>query len=670
MADIALVSLALDSTAVVAGEKQATRALQSVDSAMQRTEKQSAQLNTSLNANVKKSGDAFKTLGESASRAGSALQGLGGPVGSLANQIGGTVSQIQGMAGAFGLVGGVAITAAAGIATLASAFATLVIDGSKVSDQMLDIAETTNLSLDTVQRFAAGMAIAGESPDALTQAFKQYQSAVVEAQDSTTSAARAFKVIGVDAKAAGQDIVGSFINSAQQIKEFRGSVAGAEATNIIYGKTAGVIARSQDAVTLALTGSRQELQDRLIIATLQAVEAGGKLDTQINKTSNAWSVFKQNLGGTNAGGLVDDFFSGLEKSLIGVSKWLKEIEKSPVWHDLFRRVALPGGIFSTGGPVTPFSTAPITGPKRSLGVQPEQKIKAGDLLGLTGGGGATKAAKGISLPFAPFTFDQALQSLGKGMKEAEERAQGLANGVAAMNARFLEILGGQVGNIMRGTPLALPGGLIQQGGPGQPFPGAPIFGGLPPPSTIRTEEQARIDEQFSLIFDDMLISILTAQKTLGEAFGELALGIVDTFAVEMAKALRESFVTPVIQGLTDMLQSALKDLFGGLSAGGLKGVFGGIAKGIGTIFGGFFASGGSLGPGKFGIAGERGPELIFSGSQPMHIAPVTAGSAGNVFNISVGVNAPSGTVDKRTQDQLAVTVMNAVKRAQRNEGAR
>ena len=56
MADIALVHLALDSSAVVAGEKQATRALQNVESAMQRSEKQ-------------------------AQRFGSALQGLGGPVG-------------------------------------------------------------------------------------------------------------------------------------------------------------------------------------------------------------------------------------------------------------------------------------------------------------------------------------------------------------------------------------------------------------------------------------------------------------------------------------------------------------------------------------------------------------------------------------------------------------
>jgi hypothetical protein len=199
---------------------------------------------------------------------------------------------------------------------------------------------------------------------------------------------------------------------------------------------------------------------------------------------------------------------------------------------------------------------------------------------------------------------------------------------------------------------------------------AGLISGVTDRRILRTDKQAQLDEQFSAIFDDMIVSILTARKTVGEAFAGLAFGIVDTFAQEFSKELQKSFVTPVIQSLTNFLQEGLQDLFGGLSTKGLKGVFGGIAKGIGTIFGGFFASGGTLGPGKFGIAGERGPELIFAGNQPMHIAPVTAGSAGNVFNISVGVNAPSGTVDKRTQDQLAVTVMNAVKRAQRNEGSR
>jgi len=286
-------------------------------------------------------------------------------------------------------------------------------------------------------------------------------------------------------------------------------------------------------------------------------------------------------------------------------------------------------------------------------------------------GGSAAAARGVSLPGGGLTTEQALKALADGMKQVEENAEGVAIGFAAINARFLEILGGRVGNIISGVPLAQQPGLIQRGGPGQPIPGGPVFTGAPRPEDIRTEEQARLDAQFDAIFDDMLISIITAQKTLGGAFAGLALGIVDIFAAEFTKSLRESFISPLIRDLTDFLSEGLKDLFSGLKgSGGLKGVFGGLVKGLGTIFGGFFASGGSLGPGKFGIAGERGPELIFSGNQPMHIAPITAGSAGNVFNITVGVNAPSGSVDKRTQDQLAATVMNAVKRAQRNEGAR
>jgi hypothetical protein len=146
---------------------------------------------------------------------------------------------------------------------------------------------------------------------------------------------------------------------------------------------------------------------------------------------------------------------------------------------------------------------------------------------------------------------------------------------------------------------------------------------------------------------------------------------VDVFAAQFVEALRKEFIDPVIEELTNLLVDSIGTIFKGFGGGsGVKGFFGGILKGIGTIFGGLFATGGTLAPGKFGIAGERGPELIFSGSQPMHIAPVTAGSAGNVFNINVGVNAPQGMVDKRTQDQIAATVLVAVRRAQRNEGAR
>ena len=108
----------------MAGEKQATRALQIVDSAMQRTEKQSQQLNTGLNANVKKSGDAFKTLGNSASMRRFCVAGLGGPVASRQIRIGGRW-QIQAMAELW--VGGRCRNHCGGwCAALASAFATLV----------------------------------------------------------------------------------------------------------------------------------------------------------------------------------------------------------------------------------------------------------------------------------------------------------------------------------------------------------------------------------------------------------------------------------------------------------------------------------------------------------------------------------------------------------------
>jgi hypothetical protein len=217
--------------------------------------------------------------------------------------------------------------------------------------------------------------------------------------------------------------------------------------------------------------------------------------------------------------------------------------------------------------------------------------------------------------------------------------------------------------------------MIQQGGPGQPSPGAPIFRGLPPPSTIRTEEQARLDEQFSAIFDDFFVTILTAQNTLGGAFAGLALGIADTFAIELTKAMRESFITPMVRGLTELLQEGLQSLFGGLSGfggGGVKGFFGGLLKGIGTIFGGFFATGGTLGPGKFGIAGERGPELLFSGNQPLHIAPVSnvGGSGVMSVNMNFAIATPTGEVSQRTQDQIADSAMRGLERAQRLRGAR
>jgi len=681
MADIALVSLALDSSAVVAGEKQATRALQTVDAAMQRTEKQAAQLNTGLNANLKKSGDSFKGLAEGATRAGSALSGLGGPIGRFGGEISSLGGQVEGLTANFGLIGGAALGAVAGVAALGAALTKLTLEGVAVSDEMLDVAESTGLTIDQVQRLSAAARLSGETAGFMESAFRTFQNTIQTAiTDPSSDAAKALAKLGIDAQTAGKDTGTAFLNAITHLKEYRTTTEGAVATNEAFGKQIGVLVRSAGNLTEVLQGSREELEAGLVVATAEAVEAAGKLDEKINQLSNSWSVFKQNLAGTSVGAAIGNTIDGMSGSLgvlhqtlagidglISKSRWLQGL--------LFFGVQMsnPVGLLRELDRSTPNTGAPSRSTLLGAGL-------------VTGGGGggagrgaggavAKKVADELKLPIGQTI--NALALLRPAIEYMERQTQYAADAMKALaesDARDLAVdlknLGTRVERIIEGIPLAQGPGLIQTGGPGQPIPGGEVFGGLPPPGTVRTEAQARLDEQFSYIFDDMLVSILTARKTIGEAFGDLALGIIDVFAVEFTKSLREAFITPVVRGLTDLLQDALGDLFSGLSAKGLKGVFGGIAKGIGTIFGGFFASGGTLGPGKFGIAGERGPELIFAGNQPMHIAPVTAGSAGNVFNISVGVNAPSGSVDKRTQDQLAATVMNAVKRAQRNEGAR
>ena len=157
------------------------------------------------------------------------------------------------------------------------------------------------------------------------------------------------------------------------------------------------------------------------------------------------------------------------------------------------------------------------------------------------------------------------------MKRAENARRRMANGLAHERANAAADTGA-LARISRACHLPLPArSPIQRGGPGQPFPGAPIFGGLPRPEQFEQKNRRGSMSNSRLIFDDMLISILTAQKTVGQAFAGLAIGIVDTFAIEFTKALRESFITPVIRGLTDMLQSALKDLFGGLECGRAEG---------------------------------------------------------------------------------------------------
>lgn len=715
MADIALVHLALDSTAVKSGADQSVKALKSVETSMDSTVKHAENANKKLGASASKTAAEMTKVTAEAGKMGGALNHLGGNVGSVTTQLGplgNALDAVQTYIAKFGLAGGLAASAVAGLTAIAGALTALTISGVGVSDSMGDIAESTGLSLDAVQRLAAAASLSGEDMGIIEKAFKTYTSAVIEAQDPTSKAAKAFKALGIDSKVAGDDIEKSFLDSIVQLKKFRETAVGSEASTLLFSKGVFALTRTADNLGITLKSSRKELEDSFIVATEAGVIAGGRLDAQMNKLNTTWTVFTQNLAATNVGTIIETSLSGGISALGALLHMLQEIEKNPYAKAVLLGVGLNvvGPIAFAGGKSKPVDRAKLLEPGPAIASRGDAPFTKKKGLGLGDyippAGAAAKAAKGKSdAEKAEEEFQKArlaaaregsklmVDQFDKDIAELEKLYGGLmeAHKTSVEDARVE--LGERVGKLAKGVPLVIPGAPPGVGGttiPGELQPKGP------PADKIRTEQQAALDAEFSAIFDNFLFSVLTAQKSLGEAFGDLALGIVDTFAIEFSKAMREAFITPIIKGLTDLLVSGLKSILasvqGQLTGGGgtgfwaglLGSILGGAASGLGgakvgtpslahiRALGGarYFAEGGTLYPGKFGIVGERGPELIFAASQPMHIAPLTGGGAGSTTTINFAITTPNGQIDRRTQDQMATQVYNAVQRAQRNQGSR
>lgn len=672
MADIALVTLELDSTGVVSGEKKATASLRLVESQMQRTEKQAQQLNTSLNTNVKRSGESFKGLADSAQRAGVSLQGLGGPLGRVGGSIGGLVGQAQDLTSNFGLLGGGALGAVAGVAALGSALIKLTLDGVRLSDNLADMGQSLGFSAEQMEKLNAASRLAGEDVGVVERSFAQFQQTIKSAvADPTSDAAKSLRTLGIDAKAASRDSQAAFLDLLGSLKSVTDNFEQLTAARDLFGRGTHSLIRTSEEFTRVMGLTNDQMVNFGFAATASANKAASDIDRAMNDMSLKFDSFKRSLA--------DDWSPSIVGSINLISSAIEGMQ-----HIGFAGAAtgVAAGLLGLNKPTHPELAGlfDIGKAQRRGGIGerlPEPSPKPP-------GGAANKAAADALRAEEQFQRERLrlVQEFGavnarfweRQLDEMNASSEALIRAIVDSPVDAMVEVGQRVGKIMKGVPLAGPlgGSGIPGGGPrpGQIIPGLSASGLPPHPSTVRTEEQARLDEQFSVIFDDMLVSILTAQKTLGPAFAGLALGIVDTFAVEFTKKLREDFITPVIQGLTDMLQSALKDLFGGLSAGGLKGVFGGIAKGVGAIFGGFFQAGGTLGAHQFGVVGERGAELIYSGASPLHVAPMATNTSGMNFTLIQNIHAPEGSISKRTQDQMANSVLVAVERANRNRGAR
>jgi len=657
MADVVLVHLGLDTSGVVSGEKQATRSLQNIDTA--------------------------------ANKATSTLAGMGGPIGRLAGSFSGLTGNASSLVSGLGLLGGAAAVAATSIVALGAAMVKAALDGAKLADEVVTLSNITGVSVETIEELETAYVGVGGSASDARGAISRFSNLLGQAATGEApQLAKALKALGVT----------DFSNLEQSLKAVRTTLVqnkdtiqtNALATQLLSKEGARLVE-----VWRQLEDKGSELNQNMERFGLKlgvgVVEGAAKANNALGLLELKFDQIKKQIAFelseaiTTFGDTFITTLKNLEPVILATARLINALAE-PLRAGIPARPQVPAkqqGFTTTavvGGQtvlVKPGAFPPGFGPQPAKAGEDavSQALKA--LLADNKKAGAGRAPKAVR-EITEFTPEEIGDPFKRGLEIAQREADATAAAIESATLRLrlfaeewlelLRILSSGVEQLVPPSGSGIPGG-----GPraGQIIPGLSASELPPHPSTVRTEQQAALDAQFAQIFDGFLVSILTAQKTVGGAFADLALGVVDQFAIEFTTALRKSFITPVIESLTNMLNEMLTSLFSGLSSGGgAKGFFGGVVKGIGQIFGGIFGGGGTLAPGKFGIAGERGPELIFSGSQPLHIAPVTAGSAGNVININLGVHAPDGSVSKKTQDHMAHEVYMAVQRAQRNTGSR
>ena len=296
MADIALVHLGLDSSGVVAGEKQATRALQNVDSSMQRTEKQSQQLNAGLNANVKKSGESFKALSDYASRAGASLSSLGGPLGRVAGEFSNLGGQMQGLIGSFGLFGGALAGVGAAALAAGAAIVQFAIQGVRLSDELADIGEGLGFTEDQMERLNTATRLSGEQIGFLERTFGTFQQAIQSALiDKTGAAANALRRLGIDAPQAARNTQAAFLELLPKMSGVTQSFGQMTAARELFGRGLGPLIRVSQNFADVMGLTRGEMVAMGLAVDESTNKMAGAVDRRFNEILLIWDNLKRSL---------------------------------------------------------------------------------------------------------------------------------------------------------------------------------------------------------------------------------------------------------------------------------------------------------------------------------------------------------------------------------------
>jgi len=657
MADLAVVALGLDATGMKQGADQATRALTGVEKEMDNAQKKVTELQAQLGTTNK----TFTTFGSSAKGAASALSSLGGPVGQIAGQFQALEGQIAGLVESFGLVGGAAAAAVAGVAALGGALVKLTLDGVKISDEMGDIAEATGLTIEQMQRLQAAFGAAGENIGGIERAFAAFEQLVQGAKTGSNEAAKTLNSMKVNAQDASKNMGEAFIDLVVRLKDVTKTLEGSGAAHDAFSRQTGALIRVSGELATIMGQSRAELEKFNKIAGIDAVAAGGRLDHELNQLSQSFVIFKQNLAGTFVGRGLESYFQKLNQDL----------RETRTNTDL---LTLAWKNLSIAGQLSQIFRTPkadlSVGPKRSLGVQEEKPFAANPLT-------PPKGPRDTSVEDAAKKLAEALKAAEKENAdirkkgadafikdmEAESKALNDLNAATAKAASELPVLKDTIVDIFK--RLGIP---VFAGAAAPPITAGAIPGtrDLIPlaPSDILGPREERIQKAIGGIFEDFVFQITSARSTVGDAFKGLLLGITDTFAAEFAKSMQESLQTSFIKPLASWLEDALKSIFEGIDLKGVSKFF----LTLGKSFVGLFAEGGTIPPGHWGIAGERGAEVVYSGSQSMHIQPMGGGGGGVTINFAI--STPTGEVSQRTQDQIADAAARGIERSQRLRGAR
>ncbi len=145
----------------------------------------------------------------------------------------------------------------------------------------------------------------------------------------------------------------------------------------------------------------------------------------------------------------------------------------------------------------------------------------------------------------------------------------------------------------------------------------------------------------------------------------------DTFSTTFTKvrqALEDLFInTAVVNPLSNILfgghdpaLGAINKVSDVLPAKGKSGLLGDLTNGIADLFGAR-ALGGPVGAGKPYLVGERGPELFV----PQTAGRIHPDSAGGGVTITMNITATDAASFQASQTQIAASMMDAARRAQR-----